>query len=245
MAIKYIEQDRTFWLDTEHTSYLLAIVDQENFVGHVYYGQKLQYTENTPAPVYLLRTGEAPFVPSQNNRERVSFLDSFPVEYPGNGLGDYRESAISVRTAQGHVGVQLQYVSHEIVKEKPALPGLPSTFPGDEDCDTLILHLADPVIGLAADLIYTTFEEEDVITRSVILKNTAGQPIYVTKVADFQLYTTHPFTKSHRNVFKQVLHGRAFHRQHTERILKRQYLIDVFGSDVSFRQGVPDSTDID
>ena len=67
MAIRYIEQDRTFWLDTEHTSYLLAIVDQENFVGHVYYGQKLQYTENTPAPVYLLRTGEAPFVPSQNN----------------------------------------------------------------------------------------------------------------------------------------------------------------------------------
>ena len=87
MAIRYIEQDRTFWLDTEHTSYLLAIVDQENFVGHVYYGQKLQYTENTPAPVYLLRTGEAPFVPSQNNRERVSFLDSFPMEYPGNGLG--------------------------------------------------------------------------------------------------------------------------------------------------------------
>ena len=37
MAIRYIEQDRTFWLDTEHTSYLLAIVDQENFVGHVYY----------------------------------------------------------------------------------------------------------------------------------------------------------------------------------------------------------------
>ena len=62
MAIRYIEQDRTFWLDTEHTSYLLAIVDQENFVGHVYYGQKLQYTENTPAPVYLLRMGEAPCI---------------------------------------------------------------------------------------------------------------------------------------------------------------------------------------
>ena len=182
MAIRYIEQDRTFWLDTEHTSYLLAIVDQENFVGHVYYGGKLQYTEGTPAPVYLMRTGEAPFVPSKNNRERVSFLDSFPMEYPGNGLGDYRESAISVRTVQGHAGVQLQYVSYEIVKQKPTLPGLPSTFPREEDCDTLILHLADPVIGLAADLLYTTFEKEDVITRSVILKNTAEQPIYLTKV---------------------------------------------------------------
>ena len=43
MAIRYIEQDRTFWLDTEHTSYIMAVVDEENFVGHVYYGQKLQY----------------------------------------------------------------------------------------------------------------------------------------------------------------------------------------------------------
>lgn len=84
MAIRYIEQDRTFWLDTEHTSYIMAVVDEENFVGHVYYGQKLQYTENAPAPLYLMRTGEAPFVPSQNNRERVAFLDSFPMEYPGN-----------------------------------------------------------------------------------------------------------------------------------------------------------------
>ena len=32
MAIRYIEQDRTFWLDTEYTSYLLAIVDQENIL---------------------------------------------------------------------------------------------------------------------------------------------------------------------------------------------------------------------
>ena len=39
MAIRYIEQDRTFWLDTEHTSYIMAVVDEENFVGHVYYGQ--------------------------------------------------------------------------------------------------------------------------------------------------------------------------------------------------------------
>ena len=35
---------------------------------------------------------------------------------------------------------------------------------------------------MTAELIYTTFEKADVITRSVILKNTAGQPIYVTKV---------------------------------------------------------------
>ena len=33
MAIRYIEQDRTFWLDTEHTSYIMAVVDEEKFCG--------------------------------------------------------------------------------------------------------------------------------------------------------------------------------------------------------------------
>ena len=56
MAIRYIEQDRTFWLDTEHTSYIMAVVDEENFVGHVYYGQKLQYTEIHQLLLYLMRT---------------------------------------------------------------------------------------------------------------------------------------------------------------------------------------------
>lgn len=40
----------------------------------------------------------------------------------------------------------------------------------------------DQTTGLTAELIYTTFEKADVITRSVILKNTAEQPIYLTKV---------------------------------------------------------------
>lgn len=82
MAIRYIEQDRTFWLDTEHTSYIMAVVDEENYVGHVYYGQKLQYTEGTPAPVYLMRTGEAPFVPSKIT-ENGSLFGLFPYGVSG------------------------------------------------------------------------------------------------------------------------------------------------------------------
>ena len=81
---------------------------------------------------------------------------------------------------------------------------------------------------------------------TVILHRLAGNGSLeqLAILADFQLYTTHPFTKSHRNV-STMLMAEPFHRQHTERILKRQYLIDVFGSDISFRQGIPDSTDID
>ena len=135
MAIRYIEQDRTFWLDTEHTSYIMAVVDEENFVGHVYYGQKLQYTEGTPAPVYLMRTGEAPFVPSKNNRERVSFLDSFPMEYPGNGLGDYRESAVSIRKGEARASRAAFYFSGRggLRHSDPAPGGPDDRFDGRTD----------------------------------------------------------------------------------------------------------------
>ena len=77
MAIRYIEQDRTFWLDTEHTSYIMAVVDEENFVGHVYYGQTLQYTEGTPAPGGA--EGERKYQPSRAAAARAARTHSSPL----------------------------------------------------------------------------------------------------------------------------------------------------------------------
>ena len=94
MNVTYFEKERIFKLDTPNTSYLLGIVDEENFIGHIYYGKRLQGHDIA----YRMRTQEAPFVPSRNNRERCSFYDCFPFEYPTAGLGDYRESCLSIRT---------------------------------------------------------------------------------------------------------------------------------------------------
>ena len=41
MNITNNEQNRIFKLDTAKTSYCIGIVDQENFIGHVYYGRKI------------------------------------------------------------------------------------------------------------------------------------------------------------------------------------------------------------
>lgn len=40
-AIHYYEKERVFKLDTPHTSYLIGIVDEEKFLGHIYYGAKI------------------------------------------------------------------------------------------------------------------------------------------------------------------------------------------------------------
>ena len=178
MQINYNEQNRVFKIDTEHTSYCIGIVDEENFVGHIYYGRKLS-DDNL---VYLMRTAETPFVPSKNNRDRTSFLDTFPMEYTGHGLGDFREGTLMVRTAGGHSGVSLSYVSHRIYDGKEELAGLPATFGMADTCRTLELTCEDKVLGLQVILSYSIFADNDAIARSVRVVNGGKEALYLTKV---------------------------------------------------------------
>ena len=60
MDIQFDKKNRVFKLDTEHTSYVMAVVDNEGFLGHVYYGAKISDTD----VAYLLRTDENPMVQS-------------------------------------------------------------------------------------------------------------------------------------------------------------------------------------
>ncbi len=196
MNITYYEQNRLFKLDTPHTSYCIAVADEENFLGHVYYGRKLSENNLT----YLMRTDEMPFVPSRNNRDRLSFLDTFPMEYTGNNLGDYREGTLAVRTTSGHTGVALSYVSHRIYDGKEALEGLPATFGGKDVCQTLEIICEDKVLKLQVILSYSVFADTDAIARSVRIVNGSDEPIYLTKVLsacidmdneDYEMITLH------------------------------------------------------
>lgn len=196
MAVTYLEKERIFKLDTKSTSYMIGIVDDENFVGHIYYGEKLEDANIS----YLLRTNEAPYVPSKNNRDRGSFLDAFPMEYPGSGTGDFREGCIEVLTKEGHVAVELTYDSHLIYKGKKKLEGLPATFAKEQDCETLELICKDESLNIKVILMYSAFEHLDVITRSVKVINENKEELYLTKVLstcidmdneDFELITMH------------------------------------------------------
>lgn len=136
MNIAYDAAHRIFKLDTDHTSYVIAVIDEEGFLCHAYYGDKISDTD----VAYLLRTGEHPFVPSRNNRDRSAILDTLPLEYPGNGVGDYRESAIAVRDTDGHTAVMPMYDSYRVIDGKPEDPGTPGIFCGGRGVQNLSYH---------------------------------------------------------------------------------------------------------
>ncbi|MDF2543671.1 MAG: Alpha-galactosidase [Herbinix sp.] len=121
MGIQFFDETRVFKLDTPKSTYMIGIVDEENFVGHIYYGKRILDTDMR----YLMRVNNSYHMPSLSNRERVNFMDSLPMEYSTHGIGDFRESCLSVKTVSGHTACSLSYESHRIYKGKPGLFGLP------------------------------------------------------------------------------------------------------------------------
>ena len=177
MNIIYDSRNSVFMLNTENTTYGIAVVDGK-YLGHLYYGGKLESTDIR----YLLREDEGPRVPSVNKRETGSFLDCAPMEYPETGMGDYRESAFCIRDLGGHRASELCYDGYEICDGKPALDGLPATWGDPSECRTLKLYCRDSLLGMKVTLLYSVFAGSDAITRAILVENEGKEPFYIEKV---------------------------------------------------------------
>ena len=177
MAIKYNENNRIFKLDTDNSTYLIGITP-EGYVGHVYYGKRLE----SDAAYYLLRTDEPPFTPSVNKREKSAFLDFFPMELSCGGIGDYRESCLNIRNDAGSMGCEFFFESYSVMPGKPKLKGLPSSFGSADEVSTLEITCIDKILGLKVVLSYSVFEREDVITRNVRLENIGDNLLKIEKI---------------------------------------------------------------
>lgn len=208
MSITYLKDRRLFKLDTPHTTYVIGIVGAEGYLGHVYYGAYLDSITGIEAS---MRINEKPFTPDENERAKTAFLDSFPTEYAGHGVGDFRESAVRIKDVHGHSGVMLTYASYEIIKGKEKLHGLPATFAGKEEAATLKIYCRDAITGLEAVLSYTVFEQVDAIARSVYFTNAGQEDIFLEKAMSCCL------DMDNRDFEVLTLHGEAARERHKAR----------------------------
>ena len=153
--ITFNEKTRTFKLDAKDTTYMLMVADGE-YLAHVYYGRKLP----DDSLISVMRFDESPFTPATNNRDRASYLDTLPMEYPCFGIGDYREPVLRITSPDGTSTCDLRYKGYNITSGKPSLEGMPATFATDDSpCNTLEVILEDKPAGLEVSLFYTAFEK--------------------------------------------------------------------------------------
>ena len=154
--------DKLIHLRNAHISYAIGLLEG-GIPAHLYFGKRVEQLN----PASLLR---ASYLPEDGSFSMQNCtLDHTPQEYPAFGLGEMREGALIVRREDGTRTADLRFASAEVVDGKPALPGLPATF-GDS-CKTLRLRLHDELLALDVTLLYTIFDDCDVIARSVLFEN--------------------------------------------------------------------------
>lgn len=178
MPITFDKQLKVFKLENQQFTYAFMVY-QENYLVHLYWGAKLPDTDLS----YLMYRGRFASLSPYNTKVEDPFFspDITPMEYPTNGAGDFRISALSVRNAGGDAVTDMRYVSHKIYDGKPALPGLPATFDREGKAQTLEVETLDAVTGVKATLLYTVFEDYPVLAKSVRLENTGSQPVVLER----------------------------------------------------------------
>lgn len=213
MGIIYCEKDRIFTLQTKNTTYQMQ-VDRYGFLLHLYYGKKTDTCMD-----YLLTYYDRGFSgnPYDAGEDRTYSMDTLPQEFPCYGNGDFRSTAFAVENADGSMSCDLRYKSHKIFDGKYNLEGLPAVYASEEEAQTLEILMEDPVTGVKVVLLYGVLPAQDIITRSVSVKNESSGKIYLNKIesasldflyGDYEILTFYGRHAMERNVQRvPVVHG--------------------------------------
>ena len=228
--IFFDKTQQTFRLETPNSSYHICIT-QKGYVSHAYYGAKIGSDDIS----YLTRQFEYGFSNSDIFREKHSLLDFLPMEYPFDGVGDFRKSAIAITNQNGNNAVELKYKDYKIIDGTVQLDGLPCVFGEKSSCQTLEIFTEDEVLGLEVILFYTVFEDNDAIVRSakIINNNKNGETVLIKKALslsfdmdddNFDMITLHGSWARERPIDRRPVHmglqgtesirGETSHQEH-------------------------------
>ena len=119
-------------------------------MAHLYFGKKSPIILAAIATHALI----APFHPIPRQQRSAFLIRHLDAGVSGNGFGDFRESAYTIRQSDGSRVSHFVFSDYQIQQGKPALAGLPQTHGANDGIETLILSLKDDVAGLELQLFY-------------------------------------------------------------------------------------------
>ncbi len=208
MAIRFDKETGVFKLRAGATDYIMKLAWGD--LVHLYWGKTVSDSDLSS----FIRQAIRVYSPDTHPGEFVSY-DFLPLEYPFYGTGDFRQPAFQVQTADGYRLAEPKYQAHRIIKGKPALSGLPSTYvESDEEAETLIIEMQDPLIGLKIELTYTAYEKFNALVRSTRFINEGESKIKLLRAlsmsfdfmrSDFDMLQLSGSWGRERHIYKRPL----------------------------------------
>lgn len=180
MGIIYNESSKTITLHTKNSSYQMKIGNLD-YLLHLYYGPTIWDADLN----YQVMQYDRGFSgnPYESRNARTFSLDAQPQEFTTQQQGDFRTTSIEVVNSDGSYSFHGKTVDVQISKGKYQLETLPCVFSTENDTvDTVEVTLEDSVSQVQVILLYSVFEETDIITRAVKVKNAGTASIHLKKI---------------------------------------------------------------
>ncbi len=176
----------TFVLQTDHTTYAFRVMEDCQYLEHLYYGRKIHIQGDAEG----LREQHV-FAPGNSivyGSECASFSpEDICLELSSMGKGDIREPFIEAVLPDGSTSLDFGFAESSITKGKAALKTLPSAYDETGDAEQLIVTLKDRNSDLTVKLIYSVFGACDVIVRSAVVQNCGEAPVRLTRIMSNQI----------------------------------------------------------
>ncbi|MGG5318015.1 alpha-galactosidase [Enterococcus sp. AZ072] len=174
--ITFDEATGIFHLQGKQTSYFMQ-KNEHNHLFHLYWGSRLAKR----LPDYVLKEIKRASYIADTDHIKEYKLERLPQEYPAFGNSDLRKPAYQLSFQNGTQISDFRYIAHEISEGKPSLEGLPS-LRESADCETLKITLQDDYQQVSMFLFYTLYEEADLITRHIELRNNSSDKLEINQL---------------------------------------------------------------
>ena len=187
MAIIVDEKTGLFQLITDNTEYQMK-ADKYGVLKHLWYGEKtgcdMEYLQSYPDVGFSGNIYDA-------GNDRTYSLDTLPLEYACDGVGDYRITGAAAVHSDGSCALDLRYKSYRISKGKYSIKGLPAVYADVSESETLEIVLKDKYSDIEVTLRYGVLPKLDIITRCASAANNTNEPVILTKAASLCLDIPH------------------------------------------------------
>ena len=176
MGISVNREKNTFHLYNNEISYIIKVLPN-NQLGQIYFGKRIRIPEDCS---YFLELYSRPMSSCVYDTDKRFSMEHIRQEYGVFGTSDYRMPATEVLQENGSRISEFCFRGYRIEEGKPGLAGLPATYVESEDeAETLIIELADPLTGLHLELSYTIFAAGGIIARNARFINRGQESVHL------------------------------------------------------------------
>ena len=176
MGIAVNNAGDTFHLYNNEISYIMKILPNKQ-MGQIYFGKRIRIPEDCSCFVETLMRPMSSCVYDTDKRFSMEHIRQ---EYGVFGTSDYRMPATEVLQENGSRISEFCFHGYRIEEGKPDLAGLPATYvESEEEAETLIIELADPLTDLHLELSYTIFAAGGVIARNARFINRGQESVHL------------------------------------------------------------------